>query len=441
MAHFVSVTDLPAGGERLEGSKLARARLILAAVAAVGLALSAYLFLFAGSGASDSYAYSWLFGFYYFFSIAVGGLFWVLLHNATNSGWGIAVRRVFENISGLLPVMFILAIPFLFPHVQNALWEWMAMHRQAFGEVGGEVGVKQALYDKSYENADFYLLYWKYGYLNMPAWVGRFAVFAFILIGAATLLRRKSLAQDTEGGLQITFSMRTWACILLLPFAISATLFAVDTLKTLDHTWFSTMWGVYLFAGSAWASMTVAIVTVLWLRHTGHLKNVVTNEHLHVMGKLLFAFTVFWAYIAFSQFFLIWYANMTEETRFFLLRNTEGWNIASLILVFGHFAVPFLLLLPAWSKKHPGYMTGVAAWIFLMHALDHYMIVIPERGPTLTKASGDPQLLISGAWMGDIIAFVTIGAIATWWFLGLLTKSSLYPCRDPRLQESINLHN
>ena len=441
MAHFVSVTDLPEGGEHLEGSKVARLRLGLAAAAFVGLAMSAYLFLFAGKDSRDSYAYSWLFGFYYFFSIGVGGLFWVLLHNATNSGWGIAVRRVFENIAGILPVMFVLAIPLLFPQVQNALWEWMAMHREVIGKADGAVDVKQALYQESYNNADFYLLYWKYNYLNMPFWVIRFGLFAFILVGAATLLRRRSLLQDSEGGLQHTFSMRAWACVLLLPFAIAATLFAVDILKTLDYTWFSTMWGVYLFAGSAWSSMTVAIVTVMWLRQTGHLRNVVSDEHLHVMGKLLFAFTVFWAYISFSQFFLIWYANMTEETQFFLLRNTEGWNIASLFLVFGHFAVPFLLLLPAWSKKHPAYMTGVAAWIFIMHALDHYWIVIPERGPSLTAHTGDPQLLIPGAWIGDIIAFITIGAIAAWWFLGLVTKSSLYPCRDPRLQESINLHN
>jgi hypothetical protein len=105
------------------------------------------------------------------------------------------------------------------------------------------------------------------------------------------------------------------------------------------------------------------------------------------MGKLTFAFVVFWAYVSFSQYFLIWYANITEETSYFLLRNTGNWNIANIALVFGHFALPFLFLIRSDVKKKPGLMIPITIYLFVLHALDHYIIVAPERGPSLTHGN------------------------------------------------------
>jgi hypothetical protein len=163
------------------------------------------------------------------------------------------------------------------------------------------------------------------------------------------------------------------------------------------------------------------------------------------MGKLLFAFTTFWAYIAFSQYFLIWYANITEETSYFLIRNTDGWNTGMIFLVFGHFVVPFVVLLQAWLKKNPKYLSIVAAYTLCMHALDHYLIVIPERGVSLGNIKPDVFGAITpsipGAFWGDILAFATIGSAFLFVLLRALGQHSLYPNRDPRILESANLSN
>jgi hypothetical protein len=229
-------------------------------------------------------------------------------------------------------------------------------------------------------------------------------------------------------------------------------------MMALDYKWFSTMWGVYLFAGSALNSMAVIILVCAWLKSQGHLKHVTTGEHFHIMGKLLFAFTTFWAYITFSQYFLIWYAGITEETSYFLIRNTGNWNIANIALVFGHFVVPFVILLQAWLKKNPKALSIVAAYTLCMHVLDHYIITIPERGISLGghhmnpgsaypnaaevfKDLGPIQVTIPGAFWGDILAFVTIGAAFVFFLLRAIGQHSVYPNRDPRILESANLSN
>jgi hypothetical protein len=172
---------------------------------------------------------------------------------------------------------------------------------------------------------------------------------------------------------------------------------------------------------------------------------VVTMEHYHLMGKLMHAFVIFWAYIAFSQFFLIWYANITEETKYFLIRNTEGWNIASIALVIMHFVLPFVVLLQQWLKKKPHLLSAVAIYMLLVHILDIYLIVIPERGISLGNIDhatfGDIAVTIKGAWLGDVLAFVTIGAGFVFFFLRALGQHALYPHRDPRILESANLSN
>ncbi len=205
------------------------------------------------------------------------------------------------------------------------------------------------------------------------------------------------------------------------------------------------MWGVYLFAGAALNSMAVIIITVTLLQQAGYMKRVVTPEHFHIKGKLLLAFTIFWAYISFSQFFLIWYANVTEETKYFLIRNTGGWNTGMIALVFGHFVVPFVILLQAWLKKNPKTLSIMAVYTLAMHVLDHYLITIPERSISLMKLMPEAfhgvTTTIPGAFWGDILAFVTIGAAFLFFLLRALGQHSLYPNRDPRILESANLSN
>ncbi len=434
--HHVTFKDLPEGGEKFEpskGSKLINAFLF---AGLVGLAGSAYFFF----TNLDAFAYSWLFAFFFTFTFVVGGCFWILLHNASNSSWGVSIRRLFEQLANLALPLFIFGIPLLFPAVQKPLWEWMNHHRAA-AEVAHEhhQTVKEALHHMAESNVHLHILVEKFGYLNISSWFSwysRFFAYFLILAYIAYALRKKSVQQDKDGDIKHTLKARNFSCRWLFFFALTSTFAAVDWLMTLDYSWFSTMWGVYIFAGCAWASMAMMMMLVTWLRSIGYLQKVVSYEHYHLMGKLLFAFTVFWAYIAFSQYFLIWYANITEETRFYLIRNTEGWRWVSIFIVIGHFIGPFVLLLSQPRKKNPVVISLVSLWILFMHVVDIYWIIIPERGPSLGVG-----VTVPGAWVGDIFALLAIFGSVGFIYLRSLSRYSLYPCRDPRLLESVNVAN
>jgi len=450
MGHFITSKDIPADGEHLKKGALSKWINICGLVALLGLIISAWL-LFSGNEAANTasdtvagrYAYSWLFAFALFVSFSLGGAFWLLLHHVSNSGWGISVRRLMENLASVFPWMGIIAIPFLFPQVQQHLFEWMNRHREVMGSVTSYANAKEALH-YSYGQFD-HMLYAKAFYMNLPFWLGRMIGYFVLLGGAIYILKKISLSQDTdpEPGIERLKKSRKLCAAFLPIFALTATFLAFDLLKALDYKWFSTMYGVYFFAGCALNGMALLILTSILLRRAGYLQTVMSPEHHHIMGKLTFAFVVFWAYVTFSQFFLIWYANITEETSYFLLRNTGNWNIANIALVFGHFALPFLFLIRQDVKKNPALMIPITIYLFILHALDHYIIVAPERGPSLTVGSeAGASLFPSGSvvWF-DILAFVTVGAFFLFVYLRMFTKNSLYPCRDPRILESANLFN
>jgi hypothetical protein len=212
-------------------------------------------------------------------------------------------------------------------------------------------------------------------------------------------------------------------------FAFSLTFAAFDWLMGLDYHWFSTMWGVYIFAGAAGSSMSLLVLIVTALRNKGYLK-FVTMEHYHIMGKLMLSFCVFWAYIGFSQYMLIWYADMPEEISYFIRRNIASWNALSLFLVIGRFFIPFPLLLIQGIKKNPKQLCMIAAWIVFMQAVDMYIIIMPM----LHRKGFRPHIL-------DLCALAAIGSILGILFLKGLGKHSLYPSRDPRLAESLALTN
>jgi len=436
MSHHVTSADIAIHGDHLDNSKVAKVKTICLAVAAIGTLISLYLLFLAPEKMRGSFAYSWVFAYYFFLTLSIGGVFWTLLHNVSNSGWGTSVRRTFENLGSTYPWVFLFGIPLLFPQVNQYLYEWMNIHRAANG---GDV--KEHLH-----HAD-HLLYSKHWFMNMPFWYGRFIFYGLGITATIWGLRKLSTDQDTDPnpGTRRLFKARYHSNYPIIIFALTITFTGFDFVMGLDYKWFSTMWGVYLFAGSALNSMAVIILVCAWLKSQGHLKHVTGSEHFHIMGKLLFAFTVFWAYIAFSQFFLIWYANITEETSYYLIRNTGNWNTASIFLVFAHFVVPFVVLLQAWLKKNPKYLSIVAIYTLVMHVLDHYLITIPERGISLgnikPEVFGAIQTAIPNAFWGDILAFITIGAAFVFFLIRALGQHSLYPNRDPRILESANFTN
>ncbi|OYW70293.1 MAG: hypothetical protein B7Z37_31180 [Verrucomicrobia bacterium 12-59-8] len=451
MSHHVTFKDLPQGGEKFEPAKGGKLIGTLGLLGLLGLAASAYFFF----AKTDTFAYSWLFALFFTFTFVAGGCFWILLHSASNSGWGVAVRRIWENLANMVIPLAILASPLLVPAVQSPLYEWVNHHRDAMQIAKADnISTKEALHhmvvhggevthaDKKVHlapNPHLHVLVAKFGYLNLDTWFSwytRFALYFLVLWFIARTLRGKSLQQEQDGDIKHTIWSRQFSCIVLLPFALTVTFAAYDWLVALDYNWFSTMWGVYIFAGCAWSSMALSILVVIWLRSLGYLQKVVTEEHYHLMGKLLFAFTVFWAYVSFSQYFLIWYANITEETRFYLTRNTEEWRGVSMFILFGHFIVPFLFLLSQKLKKNTVFTTIGCIWILFMHVVDIYWIVIPERGPSLGIGVFAPH-----AWVQDLAALCAVVGTMGFLYLRSLAKYSLYPWRDPRLIESVNVVN
>jgi len=401
------------------------------------------LFGWFGDGVQGSYSFSWLYGFFFFTTLAMGGCFWTLLHNVSNSGWGVSVRRVMENVGYVFPWMFIPMLPLLLPEVQTYLYEWMDKHRLAKEAGGGSTS-----YGLHHGPTADHLLHVKYWYLNLEFWYVRMLCYFPLLGFVIYFLRKLSVDQDTDPtpGTSRLKRARFHSCWGVPVLAVVLTFLAIDVVKTLDYKWFSTMWGVYVFAGSALNAMAVIILVTIALRRMGYLKNVVGPEHDHLMGKLIFAFTVFWAYISFDQYFLYWYANITEETRYFILRNTAGWNYVSIVLVFGHFVAPFLLLIRQDLKRRNGYMIVMACYLLFMHMIDLYHMIIPERGPSVTKVlhphSPDSWALwLNGSIVGDVVAFVTVGCFFVYILLRNIGSVALYPHRDPRILESANVHN
>ncbi len=451
MSHHVTFKDLPQGGEKFEPAKGGKLIGTLGLLGLLGLAASAYFFF----AKTDTFAYSWLFALFFTFTFVAGGCFWILLHSASNSGWGVAVRRIWENLANMVIPLAILASPLLVPAVQSPLYEWVNHHRDAMQIAKADnISTKEALHhmvvhggevthgDKKVHlapNPHLHVLVAKFGYLNLDTWFSfysRFVIYFLVLWFIARTLRGKSLQQEQDGDIKHTIWSRQFSCIVLLPFALTVTFAAYDWLVALDYNWFSTMWGVYIFAGCAWSSMALSILVVIWLRSLGYLQKVVSEEHFHLMGKLLFAFTVFWAYVSFSQYFLIWYANITEETRFYLTRNTEEWRGVSMFILIGHFIVPFLFLLSQKLKKNTVFTTIGCIWILFMHVVDIYWIVIPERGPSLGIGVFAPY-----AWVQDLAALCAVFGTMGFLYLRSLAKYSLYPWRDPRLIESVNVVN
>ncbi len=388
-------------GEYFESTRFAGLSVLLGGVAFVALVLSvvgAYV-------EPQQFAFSWLFAFAVFFTLCAGCFFWTLVHHATDAEWSVVVRRQLENIASLLAALALLFIPVLL--LRHHLYGWMTV----------PVGQDPVLDAKR-------------AYLNWDFFLARALITFLFFIVASQLLRRYSIRQDSDGNPRFTLKMRKVTFISLPLFALCLSFGACDWLMSLNYKWFSTMWAVYIFAGAAGSSMSLLVLVITALRRAGYLKDLVTLEHYHVMGKWMLAFSVFWAYIGFSQYMLIWYANIPEETQYFLARNTESWWTLSMILVFGRFFGPFGILLLRSIKKRPHQLCWLAGWIVGMQTLDMYVIVMPAFHGSGVHVS---------IW--DFVSLIAIGATLAFLYLRVVRRPSLFPVRDPRLMESLKLVN
>lgn len=379
-------------------------RLLPAAGAALGLAGLAASYALGGGEEKVRALYAYLVAFMYFLSIGLGGLFFVLLHHLARSGWSVVVRRLAEHVSATLWLF----VPLFLPIAWNAgeIFEWM----HAEGDP---------------------LLEHKAPYLNPTFFFVRAFVFFAVWVAFSYAYRRASIRQDESGDTKVSGRLRTFSAIGMVLFAFSLNYSSIDWMMSLHAHWFSTIFGVYFFAGSVVAILAAVILLSMGLQASGYLRNIVTAEHYHDLGKLLFAFVVFWAYIAFSQFMLIWYGNLPEETTFFGHRWNEGWQNLSIFLAAGHFALPFLYLLSSDVKRRRATLAIGAVWMLFMHLVDIHWLILPS----LPESHGfHPQLV-------DLTTLVGVGGL----FLAVvgwnLKGRRLVPVRDPRLAESLAFEN
>jgi hypothetical protein len=267
-------------------------------------------------------------------------------------------------------------------------------------------------------------------YLNTQFFLVRAAIYFTFWSAIAIYFSRRSRSQDASGDRSISLRLRGLSGPALIVMALTQTFAAIDWIMSLDPYWYSTMFGVYWFAGSFVSFFALVTLMVVVLNRSKLMANAISLEHFHDLGKLLFAFTVFWAYIGFSQFFLIWYGNIPEETIFFRHRLVGSWSSVSLLLAAGHFVIPFFFFMPRSIKRKPTLLAAGALWMLAMHAVDVYWLVMPVQRPA-GMALG----------LADVGAFLAIGgffvAAVGWMMLG----APLIPVGDPRLPESLSFEN
>jgi hypothetical protein len=354
----------------------------------------------------ERFFHAYLVNFCYFLSLALGALFFVMLQHVTRSGWSVVLRRLAEGMAATLPVLAVLVIPVLIG--MHDLYHWT--HADALAEDP--------------------LLRWKRPYLNPPFFIIRVVVYFVVWAVLARFFLTTSARQDRTGDVRLTLRMQAVSAPGLVLFAVTVTFAAFDLIMSLDPHWYSTIFGVYYFSGSVVGFFALLALVVYLVQRSGRLAHAITIEHYHDLGKLIFAFIVFWAYIAFSQYLLIWYANIPEETRWYQYRQSGGWVAVSIALLFGHFVVPFLALISRHAKRRKGLLAAAAVWILLVHWLDVYQLVMPDADP----------LHVVPSFMA-LTCFIGIGGLCVAAAVFTLQKHALLPERDPRLRESMSFEN
>jgi hypothetical protein len=368
--------------------------------------------------------YSYLIAFMFFLSLCLGGLFLVLIHHLFDAYWSVPIRRFCEHMAFLLPVMAGLFIPIAL--LAPKIYPWMNLDSHA----------DHALHAKA-------------ALINKPA----FYIVALILFAIWSWLsynlRFWSLQQDKTGSVLCTRKMRMHAAWGIFAFALTLTLAAIFWMKTLQHQFFSTMYGVYYFAGSVWTTMATVYVIALALKKAGPLRDVVRERQFHDIGVLFLAFTVFYAYIHFSQYFLIWNAAIPEETFWYVMREKGTWWDVGMLIVFGHFVIPFLLLLRIDAKLFFPLMLALAGWAWLMHFLDLVYNITPvlqvyrnalampgELSRNLALATPDGFALHPL----DFACMAFIGGVLTVIFLKYFNSHPPFPQKDPRMAETLGVY-
>ncbi len=390
------------------------------AVTAVGLLISS----------PSQVALSYLVGITYWTAIAIGTLLLILIHHITDASWSVVIRRQWEHWLASFKWLALLFLPLVLAtllYQKDVVWPWMNPAHVMHGHGTVETDI---LYQK------------KASFLNLPMFLGMTASFFAIWCWLSARLRQASFTQDTDGNPQWTQMNRKTSAFGIPLTALALSFAAIYWVKSLEYHWFSTMYGVWFFANCIRGALAVGVLIMLWLWKRGDYKGILNTNHLHSIGQLCFAFTVFWAYVTFSQYFLIWNANVPEETFWYNLRelNHDGsisqWKYVGFVILFGHFFVPFLYLLSYKHKVVHSKIKPIVIWILSIILIDLCYNILPA----LKDEHGDAQPFLSLNLLWVLSSVVGIGGICVWAYLKSFPTTKLIPIRDPRIEECITHH-
>jgi len=338
----------------------------------------------------DHFYHSYLVSFVFWMTLSGGCMFFVMMHYAMNATWSVAMRRIAETSMSLIPYVCLFSIPLYFG--MSSLYEWT--HHPM-----------------------------KQPYLSKTFFIGR-TVFYFLMWSLfSNRLYHHSINYKSAKSL---VQLRKFAGVGTAVFALTISFAAFDWLMTLNPHWYSTMFGVYIFSGSFLVSVAFITIILIYLRKNATLVDEINIEHYHDLGRIMFGFTVFWAYIAGFQYYIIWYGNLPEEIEWYLARSHGTWMNLSMFLVFGHFVIPFLILLFNKAKRVLTLMVFLSVLVLFMHWIDLYWNVLPN----LHKDT------IVFNW-SDLTVFLAHGGFFMSMFWRRLKRNPIVPINDPRLDSSI----
>jgi len=390
----------------------ARVARVGAAVGVLGVLLAVALGVSEGDGMRHFF-WAYLVAFAFVFTLTLGGMFFVLIQHVTGAKWSVTVRRLGEFTMNTVPLLIVLALPFLYPlfthngveEFGGLLWPWIHAHG---------------------EHAE--LVEHKSPFLNAPFFVGRMVFYFVIWMVISRFFMKRSLLQDTDRdpAYPHTVKMRKIAAPSIIAFALTISFAAFDWLMSTDPVWFSTIFGVYIFAGCVLAIHSWLVLCAVFLQKRGHMTKLVNAEHYHDLGKFMLAFTIFWAYIAFSQFMLIWYANIPEETWWFHHRITDAWSGWSYMLIASNFAIPFFGLLSRHVKRNKMALAFWAVYTLIVHFIDLYWLVMPNMNSEVNPFGLMDVMIVIGLFGFFVFAFARQA-----------TKSSILAYGDPKLNDCV----
>lgn len=371
-------------------------------VGAVGVALSVLSYI----QNSHHFFYAYLVAYCFYLAITLGSMFFVIIQHLSRAGWSVVVRRIPELIMNNIALMALFFVPIIFG--MHDLYHW--------------TDVAHVQHDP--------ILLGKSGYLNQPFFLVRAVVFFALWAWLANKFFKKSVEQDLTSDKFITLNLQKASTYAVLIYALTQTFAIIDWVMSITPHWYSTMFGVYFFAVSMVVALAFITFIFMLLRRSGFLTDIVTVEHYHDLGKLLYGFNIFWTYIAFSQYFLIWYANIPEETVWFMEHFNGSWNTVAIVLALGHFVVPFLGFMSRHAKRNLAVHFGFLIWMFVMTYVDLYWIIMPA----IDKAGISFSLM-------HLAPFVGIGGFYIGALFNRMKKHALIPEQDPRLEESLSFEN